>query len=114
MGFLGLSWVPLGASWGDLGPSWGEIVWSWGDFWGIRFLSDFLERFWEQKGCPKGGILGAKTEQKSMKKRCKFKSENITSWSRLGAIWGRCSRRLGVKNIDFSLVLKGFREHQHF
>ena len=36
---------------------------------GHLIFYDFLERFWEQKGCPKGGILGAKTEQKSIKKR---------------------------------------------
>ena len=68
---LGVSWEPLGglleplgASWGDLGPSWGEIVWSWGDFWDTSIFDVFLERFWEQKGCPKGGIWGAQTEQK--------------------------------------------------
>ena len=66
LGFSGLSWEPLGASWGDLGPSWGEIGWSWGDFWGTSIFDYFLERFWEQKGCPKGGILGAKTDQKSI------------------------------------------------
>ena len=75
-GLLGVSWVALGslleslgASWGDLGPSWGEIVWSWGDFWDASIFHHFLERFWEQKGCPNGGILGAQTEQKSIKKR---------------------------------------------
>ena len=55
MGFLGLSWEPLGPSWGDL--------------WVTSIFYNFLERFWEQKGSPKGGILGAKTDQKSIKKR---------------------------------------------
>ena len=66
---FGLLGALLGASWDDLGSSFGEIGWSRGDFWGTSILDYFLERFWEQKGCPKGGILGAKTEQKSIKKR---------------------------------------------
>ena len=66
---LGGLGATLGHSWGDLGPSWDEIWWSWNDFWGTSIFDYFLERFWEQKGCPKGGILGAKTEQKSIKKR---------------------------------------------
>ena len=115
LSFSGLSWEPLGASWGDLGSSWGEIGWSRGDFWGTSIFDNFWERFWGQKGCPKGGILGAQTEQNSIKKtRCKFKGEKVASWSRLGAILGRFPRRLGVKNVDFSLVFKGFREHQRF
>ena len=44
---------------------------------------------------------GAKIDQK---KGCKFKSEKVTSWSRLGAILGRFPRRLGVKHVDFSSV----------
>ena len=101
MGFLGLSWEPLGASWGDLGPSWSEIGWSWGDFWGTSIFDYFVERFWEQTGCPKGGILGAQTEQKLIKKkRCKFKSQTVTSWSRLGAILARFPKGLGAKNND--------------
>ena len=59
---FGLLGTLLGASWGDLGPSWGEIGWSWGDFWGTSTLDYFLERFWERKGCPEGGMLGAQTE----------------------------------------------------
>ena len=63
------------------------------------------------KGRHFGSQNGAKIDQK---KRCKFKSEKVTSWSRLGAILGRFPRRLGVKNIDFSLVFKGFRENPRF
>ena len=57
------------------------------------------------KGRHFGSQNGAKIDQK---KRCKFKSEKVTSWSRLGAILGRFPRRLGVKNIDFSMFLKVF------
>ena len=92
---FGLLGTLLGASWGDLGPSWGEIGWSWGDFWSIFIFGDFLERFWEQKGCPKGGILGAKTEQKSIKK----KGANLTAKkSPLGVVLVRFG-------VDFQSVL---------
>ena len=57
------------------------------------------------KGRHFGSQNGAKIDPKS---RCKFKSEIITSWSRLGAILARFPLRLGVKNDDFSLVFKGF------
>jgi len=40
------------------------LGWSWGYFWGTSIFDNFLERFWEQKGYPQGGIWGAKTEQK--------------------------------------------------
>ena len=64
---------------------------------------------------PKGRHLGSPNGAKiDQKKRCKFKSEKVTSWRRLGAILGRFPTRLGVKNIDFSLVFKGFRENQRF
>ena len=55
-----------------------------------------------------GSPNGAKIDQKT---RCKFKSEKVTSWSRLGAILGRFPRCLGVKNVEFSFVFKAFREH---
>ena len=57
------------------------------------------------KGRHFGRPNGAKIDQK---KRCTFKSEKVTPWSRLGAILGPCPTRLGVKNIDFSFVLKVF------
>ena len=52
-----------------LGPSWGEIGVVLGVLLGHFDCDYFLERFWEQKGYPKGGILGAKTEQKSIPNR---------------------------------------------
>ena len=58
-----------------------------------------------------GSQNGAKIDQK---KRCKFKSEKVTSWSRLGSKLARFPLRLGVKHVDFSLVFKGFREHPRF
>ena len=104
LGFLGLSWEPLGASWGDLGPSWSEIGWSWGDFLVTSIFDYFLERFWEQKACPRGGILGAQTEQKSIKKR----GANLRAKkSPLGVVLVRFW-------VDFSLVFKAFREHSLF
>ena len=63
------------------------------------------------KGRHFGSQNGAKIDQK---KRCKFKSEKVTSWSRLGAILGRFPRRLGVKNVDFSLVFIRFRAKSRF
>ena len=64
---------------------------------------------------PKGRHFGSQNGAKiDKKKRCKFKSEKVTSWSRLGAILGRCPTRLGVKNDDFSFVFNGFREHPRF
>ena len=64
---------------------------------------------------PKGRHLGSQNGAKiDQKKKCKFKSEKVTSWSRLGAILGRFPRRLGVKNIDFSMVFKRFRENPCF
>ena len=66
---LGGSWEPLGASWGDLGPSWGEIGVVLGHFWSTLIFINFLESFWEQKGCRKGGILGGKMEPKSIQNR---------------------------------------------
>ena len=64
---------------------------------------------------PKGRHFGSQNGAKiNQKKRSKFKSEKVTSWSRLGAILGRFPRRLGVKNVEFSLVFKGFRENLRF
>ena len=63
------------------------------------------------KGRHFGSQNGAKIDQK---KRCKIKSEKVTSWSRLGAILGGFPRRLGVKNVVFSFVFKGFRENPRF
>ena len=40
--------------------------------------------------------------------------QKVASWYQLGAILGRFPRRLGFKNVDFSLVFKGFRENHVF
>ena len=50
---------------------------------------------------PKPELFGiAKIDKK---KRCKFKSEKIISWSRLGSILARFLSRPGVKHVDVSL-----------
>ena len=71
--FLGASWQPFGSLLEPLGAILGrlgaKLCGLGATFRALDFLDDFLERFWEQKGCSKGGIWGAKTEQKSMKKR---------------------------------------------
>ena len=81
----------------------------------ISHFSQFFGPILGAKKVPKGRHFwwqnGAKIDPKS---RCKFKSEKITFWSHLGAILSRFPGRLGIKNIDFSLVLKGFRENHRF
>ena len=122
MGLLGVSCEPLGSL---LGASWilleplGAILSSLGakldglgaTFGALRFFGGILGA----KRVPKGRHFGSQNRVKiDQKKRCKFKSEKVTSWSRLGAILGRFPRRPGVKNLDFSLVFKAFRENSHF
>ncbi len=63
---LGASLEPLGAILSRLGAKLGGLGATFG---ALRVLYDFLERFGEQKGCPEGGILGAKTEPKSIQYR---------------------------------------------
>ena len=68
-----------------------------------------MERFWEQKGCPKGGIWGAKTEQKSIKKR----GANLrANKSPLGVVlvrfWLDFQGVLGSKMLIFHWFLKLF------
>ena len=102
---------PLGAILGRLGAKLGGLGATFGS---LRCLMIFQNDF-GSKRVPKGRHVGSQNGAKiDQKKRCKFKSEYVTFWSRLGAIWGRFPRRLGVKNIDFSLVFKGFRENQCF
>ena len=94
---FGLLGTLLGASWGDLGQSWDEIGLSWGDFWDTSIIDDVFELFLQEKGCPKGCIWEAKTEQKSMKKkRRKFERKSHlleSSWCDFGSIskasWGQ-------------------------
>ena len=79
MELLGAILGRLGAKLCGLGATFGAL----------RVFCDFLERFGEQKGCPEGGILGAKTEPKSIQSRgANLRAKKITSWSRLGAILG--------------------------
>ena len=108
---LEASWSLLGRSWAVLGRNWvvlGRLLGHF-DFW--WFFGAILGAKRVPKGRHFGSPNGAKIDQKT---RCKFKSEKVTSWSRLGAILGRFPRRLGVKNVDFSLVFKGFRENPRF
>ena len=95
----------LGASWGDLEPSWSEIEVILGDFGCTSNCFLFFGPILGAKRMPQGrhlgGQNGAKTDPKS---RCKFKSEKITSSSRLGTIFIRFPWRLGIKNIDVSCL----------
>ena len=80
----------------------------------LIFLS-FIGAIWGAKRVPKGRHFGSQNGATiDQKKRCKFKSEKVTSWSRLGAVLGQFPRRLGVKHVDFSLVFKWFRENPRF
>ena len=102
---------PLGAILGRLG----EKLCGLGATFGALDFFLFFGAILGAKRVPKGRHLGSQNEPKfDQKKRCKFKSEKVTSWSRLGAIWGRFPRRLGVKHVDFSLVFKAFRGHPRF
>ena len=108
---LGASWSLLGRSWAVLGRNWvvfGRLL---GHFDFCSFFGTILGAKRVPKGRHFGDQNGSKIDQK---KRCKFKSEKVTSWSRLGAILGRFPRCLGVKNVDLALAFNGFREHQRF
>ena len=110
-GSLGSLLEPLGAILGRLGAKLGGLGATFG---ALTFLMIFWSDFGAKrvpKGRHFGSPNGAKIDQKT---RCKFKSEKVTSWSRLGAILARFPKRLGVKNVDFSLVFKCFRENQRF
>ena len=108
---LGLSWSLSRRSCAVLGRAWVVLGRLLGHFDLLLFFGAILGAKRVPKGRHFGSQNGAKIDQK---KRCEFKSEKVTSWSRLGAIWGRFPRRLGVKNVDFSFVFKGFREKQRF
>ena len=105
----------LGASWSLLERSWAVLERNCvvlGRLFGHLIFSLFFGAILDAKRVPKGRHLGSQNGAKIyQKKRCKSKSEKVTSWSRLGAILGRFPRRLGVKNVDFSMVFKCFREH---
>ena len=107
-GSLGGLLKSLGAILGRLGAKLGGLGTTFG---ALRFFGAILGA----KRAPKGRHLGSQNRAKiDQKKRCKFKSEKVTSWSRLGVILGRFPRRLEVKNIDSSFLCKAFRENPHF
>ena len=111
-GSLGSLLEPLGAILGRLGA---KLCGLGATFGALDLFIFFFGAILGAKRVPKGRHFGSQNGAKiDQKKRCKFKSEKVTSWSRLGAILDRFARRLGVKNIDFSLVFKGFREHRNF
>ena len=112
---FGLPGALLGASWSLLGRLGTKLGWSWGYFWGTLIFDDFFGMVLGAKRIPKRRHLGSQNGAKiDKKKRCKFKSEKVTSWSRLGAILDRFPRRLGVKHVEFSFVLKVFVKKQRF
>ena len=107
----GASWSLLGRSWAVLGRNWVVLERLLGHFDFRLFFRTILGAKRVPKGRHFGSQNGAKIYQK---RRCKSESEKVTSWSGLGAILGRCPRRLGVKHIVFSLAFKRFREHPRF
>ena len=115
---FGLLGTLLGASWsllGDLGPPWGEVGVVLGRLLGHFDFLSFFGANMEAKLVPKGRHFGSQNGAKiDPKSRCEFNNEKVTSWSRLGSIWARFPSRLGDKNVDFSLIFKGFRENQRF
>ena len=115
---LGASWEPLRASWSFLGRSWAVLGRNYvvlGRLLGHLIFLLFFGAVLGAKRVPKGTHFGSQNGAKiDQKKRCKFKSEKVTSWSRLGAILGRCPKHFGVKHVDCSLVFKRFREYQCF
>ena len=60
-GLLGVPGRVRGASWALLGRSWSDLQ-------GSPISDRFFDRFRAPKGCPKGGIWGAKMEPKSTPK----------------------------------------------
>ena len=99
MGPLGRLLGRLGAKLCGLGATFGAL----------DFFHYFLERFWEQKGCPKGGILGAKTEQKSIKKRgANLRAKKSPLGVVLVRFWVDFQSVLGSKILIFHWFLKVF------
>ena len=106
LGFSGLSLEPLGTILGRLGAKLGGLGATFG---ALRFFDHFLERFWEQKGCPKGGILGAKTEQKSIKKRgANLRAKKSPLGVVLVRFWFDFQGVLGSNILIFHWFLNGF------
>ena len=102
---FGLLGTVLGASWSLLGPSRAVLGRHWGGFgplWGHFDFYVFLGLILGAKRVPKGRHFGRQNGAKiDPKSRCKFKSEIITSWSRLGSKLARFRFRLGSKMLIF-------------
>ena len=133
---LGCSWAALRGSWGALGRSWAALGRSWaalGWLLGtlgplLAALGAILERHAKiiKKSMPKMTHFGSpkppkrapKSDPKAIKNRCKKRNAKRTelrpSWDRLGTILGHFRSPRGVKNVDFSLVFKAFRENSSF
>ena len=115
---LGRSWAALGRSWGALGRSWEALGPSWAALGTTCKNHPKIDAKNDRLGLPKASQMAPTSDQKTIKNRCKKRSENRTekrpSWNRLGAILGRFGSPLGVIFIDFSLVFKAFREKSIF
>ena len=103
---LGSLLEPLGAILGRLGA---KLCGLGATFWALDFLNYFLARFWLQKGCPKGGIWGAKTEQKSIKKRgANLRAKKSPLGVVLVRFWVDFQGALGSKMMIFRWFFKLF------
>ena len=106
---FGLLGTLLGASLSLLGRSLAVLGRNWSGFGSLSGHFDFYQFFgwiFGAKRVPNGRHFGRQNGAKiDPKSRCKFKSEIITSWSRLGSKLARFPLRLGVKNVDLSLVV---------
>ena len=97
---------PFGAILGRLGE---KLCGLGATFGALDFFYDFLERFGEQKGCPKGGILGAKTEQKSIKQRgANLRAKKSSLGVVLVRFWVDFQGVLGSNMLIFHWFLKLF------
>ena len=114
-GVLGSFWVLLGRLGGSRGSSWGVLGRSWGDLLWRSNFHRFLDRFWHRKGCPKGGILGAKMVPKSFQKRSRKRRRKRDALGRLlGRFWDVLGGRWRVMFVDFSLVFVSFQRKRRF
>ena len=91
MSFLGVSWEALGSLLEPLGAILGRLGAKLCGLGATFGALDFLLLFGAilvAKRVPKGRHFGSQNGANIDKqKRCKFKSEKVTSWSRLGAIF---------------------------
>ena len=93
--------VVLGRCWGGLGHSWAVM--------GRK------GRFWERKGCQKGGILGGQAEPKSLQNRGAIldakKLPLRSGFGRCRVVFWWCR---WVVFVVFPQVLQWFRENRRF